>query len=340
MNEYKIGFACKYKSGSSSIKTIKEEESFFNTKTTTAKWLNNQSVDIAEERLFSIINYNLESLNRINKYIKTLPKELQMFRISSDILPFYTHKKWKYFYQKKEIQELLISRFADIGRSFRNNNIRVSMHPGQFCVLASENPNVVENSIEELEYHMDMIRMMGYGERFQDFKCNIHISGKKGVEGILSIKERLSSTAHNCLTFENEEWTYGLYDCLLLSKYFPIVLDVHHFWIKEEYYIDIKSEDVSRVIDSWRGVRPTMHYSQSHENILPYLNNTDSFLDIKLLLENKEISKRKLSAHSEMMWNDYTNQYILNFLDYFDIMFEAKHKNLSTIEFYNKYLKK
>src|SRR3546814_16781723 len=81
------------------------------------------------------------------------------------------------------------------------------MHPGQYCVLGSDKPQVVENSLAEFEYHADMIRMMGYGRRFQDFKCNLHIAGRLGAEGVRAVWPRLSSEARPCITFENDENT-------------------------------------------------------------------------------------------------------------------------------------
>ena len=57
-----------------------------------------------------------------------------------------------------------------------NLDVRISFHPGQFCVLASDKPDVVERSIDEFEYHVNMARWMGYGKEFQDMKINIHIS--------------------------------------------------------------------------------------------------------------------------------------------------------------------
>ncbi len=179
----KIGFACKYMHEDRSLdkKEIQLIEKEYNTKTTTLKWIKSVDSKTVEEKLFSIISHNLESQIKMLLYIKSLPKELHMFRISSDLLPLYTHSSCKWFYKQRYIQEFLEKKFSEIGNLAKKENIRLSMHPGQFCVLASSNENIVENSIEEFEYHADMIRMMGYGKKFQDFKCNIHISVHKSL---------------------------------------------------------------------------------------------------------------------------------------------------------------
>jgi len=46
---------------------------------------------------------------------------------------------------------------------------------------------------------------MGYGKDWQDFKCNIHISGRKGSVGIKDVLPRLSTEARNCIAIENDE---------------------------------------------------------------------------------------------------------------------------------------
>ena len=38
------------------------------------------------------------------------------------------------------------------------------------------------------------------------------------------------------------------------------------------------------------------------------------------------------------MWNHWTNRYALQFLERFDIMFEAQHKNQATLAFYQGYM--
>jgi UV damage endonuclease UvdE len=261
----KIGFACKYKSKIKDKKISKEEEQHYNTKSTTLRHLKTLSKEESDFKMDFIIKHNLESTFRLLEYVKKLPKELQMLRLTSDLLPFYTHKDLENFYKDKTVKNTIETGLLKIGDFARKENIRLSFHPGQFCVLASDTKEIIERSIEEFEYHTEMAKMMGYAKKFQDLKCNIHISGKGGVEEFRKTFKKLSPESRNIITVENAEYKYGLDDCLKVSDLCPIVLDVHHFWIMEEYYIDNKDPRIKKVLDSWRGVRPTMHYSQSRE---------------------------------------------------------------------------
>lgn len=114
---YKIGFACKYKhyeDSNLSKKKIEEIERQYNTKTTTLRWLSTKSKEEQIEKLSMIVQHNLQTLHNLQKYVMTLPENLHMFRISSDILPFYTHKDVKYFYQIKEIKNINNKRIKNI----------------------------------------------------------------------------------------------------------------------------------------------------------------------------------------------------------------------------------
>jgi UV DNA damage repair endonuclease len=206
------------------------------------------------------------------------------------------------------------------------------MHPGQFCVLASDREEVVKKSIEEFEYHVDIARWMGYGKSFQDFKINVHISGRQGPEGIKNVLGKLSPEARNTITIENEENAWGLDSCLELEKHVPLVLDIHHHWCNSNgEYISANDDRVKRVIDSWRGVRPTCHYSVSREEHLPE-HRTDIKPDFTSLCE-QGLNKQKLRAHSDYMWNTAVNEWAGTFRENFDIMVEAKMKNLASIPF-------
>lgn len=333
----KIGFACKWIDFPHQTDGIspKDDAKKYNTGTTTISWLNRQKKDVAEQKLWDLMTQNIEATQKLVERVSDLDEPLRMVRLSSDILPAYTHGDWCYFYQRSDVRNYLETEFQRVGDIGRTKQVRLSMHPGQFTVLASDNSDTVKRSIEEFEYHADMARYMGFGKKFQDFKINVHISGRKGPEGIRQAYKKLSPEARNCITIENEEISYGLDDCLTISDIVPIVLDIHHHWIREGEYIQCNDKRVQKVIDSWRGVRPACHYSVSREDILQgHCPNT--LPDHKTLLESGH-KKQKLRAHSDFYWNKEVNNWAISFLDQFDIMCESKGKNLASMELYKQW---
>ncbi len=335
---YRIGFACKYKHENKenlSDKEVLAIESSFNVKTTTIRYISSLSEKEQLTKINTIVEHNLLSLRKLLDYVSTLPKELNMLRISSDLLPLYTHEDYKKYYKNKSLKKLIEKELYEIGKLAKKNNTRLSMHPDQFCVLGSEKEHVVNNSIKEFEYHADLIRMMDYGNKFQDFKCNIHISGALGVAGMINSMKKLSKEALNTITIENDEKKFGLNECLELSEYCPIVLDIHHYWCREGERISVDDERIDLILQSWRDVRPTMHYSQSKEYFKELGQSENEHFDFNYLKE-KNGNKKDLYAHSDMLWNNKTNEYAKDFLNKFDIMVEAKNKNLASIDFFKK----
>ena len=333
----KIGFACKWIDHPHQVDGIKPKDDCkkYNTGATTVAWLNRQSKDVAEQKLWDLMVQNIESARLLVERVGEQDEPLRMVRLSSDILPVYTESNWSYFWRRLDVVDYCTRHFKLIGDSARRSGTRLSFHPGQFTVLASDNPDIVQRSIEEFEYHADMARYMGYGKKFQDFKINVHIAGRAGPEGIRQAYKRLSPEARNCITIENEENAWGLDDCLSISDIVPIVLDIHHHWVREGEYIDCQDSRVKQVQASWRGVRPAMHYSISREDILTG-HDTNILPDYKALLESGH-KKAKLRAHSNFYWNKEVNNWAISFLDQFDIMCESKGKNLASMELYKQW---
>ena len=334
----RIGFACKYMhpDQTQKKKVLEEIQRPLNTRSTTVQWLNRQTRDVAEERLWDIMVHNIQSYYNLIEYVGSLPHELRMVRLGSDVLPVYTQLDWSYYWKLPAVVAYCEKHFARVGELARQLDVRLSMHPGQFTVLASDNDDIVDRSIEEFEYHTDVIRYMGYGQSFQDFKCNVHISGRKGPAGIKAALKRLSPEARNTITIENDENKWGLEHSLELVDHCALVLDVHHFWCREGEYIQPTDDRFARVIDSWRGVRPAIHYSYSRNEHLPEGYAHDTMPDMPALLESG-YKKSKLRAHSDYYPNNAVNDYALSFLPYADIMAESKAKNLASIELYKYY---
>lgn len=331
----RIGFACKYlhPNQDQPKKLLEELQRPLTEKCTTVAWLNRQTRDVAEQRLWDIMEHNAAAAKRLVEYVGSLPPELRMVRLGSNQLPCATHPDWKHFWARLDVVAYCEKHYGAVGDTARALDVRLSMHPGQFVVLASDNPEIVERSIEEFEYHADLIRYMGYGKTFQDFKCNVHISGRQGPAGIRSALSRLSPEARRTITIENDENSWGLDASLELAGDLALVLDIHHHWVKTGEYIQPTDDRYLRVIDSWQGVRPAMHYSLSRED---YLVNHDPDVrpDYHALLESG-YKKGKLRGHSDYMWNNACNEWALEFLEFSDIMVEAKMKNLASIELYN-----
>lgn len=330
----RIGFACKWIDGPSQIDGIKQKDDCkqYNTGSTTVAWLNRQTREVAEQRLWDLMVGNIESIRKLVEKVGTLDDCFRMVRLSSDILPVYTEPTWGYFWQKNDVRAYAEKHFLSVGDLARSRNVRLSFHPGQFTVLASDSPDIVNRSIEEFEYHTDMARWMGYGREFQDFKINVHIAGRQGPAGIKAVLKRLSPEARNCITIENDEISWGLDASLELEKDLALVLDIHHHWINTGEYIEANDDRIKRVIDSWRGVRPVIHYSVSREDVLVNHDaGTRPALE-SLLLEGYK--KAKLRAHSNFYWNDAVNQWALTHSEWADIMCESKAKNLASFALY------
>ena len=328
----RIGFACKYMHHDQTLPTklLEEKQRHLSERSTTITWLNNQKRDVAEERLWEIMAHNFQAAYNLVKYVGGLPDELRMVRLGSNQLPAYTESDWSYFWRKPDVRQVAERGYAKVGDLARSLDVRMSMHPGQFTVLASDNDDIVNRSIEEFEYHCDLIRWMGFGQTWQDFKCNVHISGRRGPAGIIDALKRLSPEARNSITIENDENSWGIDASLELEKHVALVLDLHHHWCHSEgEYIEPDDSRVTRIIDSWRGVRPVLHYSVSREEYL-YLHFNGCKPDYTSLLASGH-KKAKLRAHSDYYWNTAVNEWALKFWDDFDIMCESKMKNLASI---------
>jgi len=335
----RIGFACKWIDGPSQINgiNVKDDCKKYNTGSTTVAWLNRQTKDVATERLWSLMEQNIESCRLLVERVGALDENLRMVRLSSDILPVYTEPTWSWFWRTPDVRAYCERAFRTVGDLARKNNVRLSFHPGQFTVLASDSPDIVNRSIEEFEYHVDMVRWMGYGQTFQDFKINVHISGRQGPAGIRSALARMTPEARNTLTIENDEMTWGIDSSIELVNDCALVMDIHHHWIKTGEYIEPTDDRVKRIIDSWRGVRPTLHYSVSREDVI-IGHATDTFPSLDALIESGH-KKAKLRAHSNFYWNTAVNEWALSFRDNFDIMCESKAKNLASFALYEQSLK-
>jgi UV DNA damage endonuclease len=338
----RIGFCCKWINETDEVagQKVNALDRDLNGRSTTMRWLKEHPVE-AEQKQWDIMNHNAAAAVKIIERVATLPPGRRMVRLGSEMLQGYTEPNWVSWWQQQEIQDHLAKIMAPVGEAARKLDVKISFHPGQFCVLASDNPDIVRRSIAEFEYHADLARWMGFGHSFQDgCKINVHISGRQGPQGVIAALSKLSPEARNLITIENDEMSHGLDQSLLLEKHLALVLDVHHHLIRDEEYIDPQDDRVKRVIDSWRGIRPSMHYSYFRDTALAQAGVAPADMHNQMHNVTELVAngarKQKLRAHSDFYPNHATNEWALGFSENFDIQCEAKGKNLASDQIYQQ----
>ncbi|WP_262028392.1 UV damage endonuclease UvsE [Microvirga sp. Mcv34] len=328
MQNSRFGFCCKYIPEDGDAQTARA----MNTSTVTMTYLGRLDPASAYDKISAVVSHNLEAFRLQIAHVATRPKIERLHRLSSDLLPGYTHASCREIYRDPDLRRLIETRLAAMGEFAREKDVRLSMHPGQFCVIASANPSAAANGLAEFEYHAEVMALMGYGEGWHPHGAHINIHGGAkalGAEGIRGGLAHLSRTARNLITLENDEVSFGLDDLLPLADDVPLVLDLHHHWIMSRgEYIEPDDTRIAQIIASWRGVRPVSHVSVSREDLLPD-PDMDTLPDFEALVA-AGIKPKDLRAHSDLMWNRAINDLVMRHLSWSDFEIEAKLKNIAS----------
>lgn len=258
-----------------------------------------------------LIILNLKDTLKVLDY--NIKNNIFIYRLSSDSFPWMSEYKFQDLPKFPAIQSYLTL----IGNKIKDNNIRVSYHPGPFNVLASENQSVVNKTIDELNKHSELMDLMGL-EQSTFYPINIHINttqptredaAKRFCEGF----NKLSDSCKKRLTIENDDKLsqYSvkmLYDTVHSVIGIPIVFDQHHFNYGPQ---DQSMEEALRLAHSTWSTRAMTHMSSP-----------------KTLEDNTG----KQTAHA-----DYIYEEIKTFGLDFDTEIEAKAKDLAVIRYRETY---
>ena len=249
--------------------------------------------------LISILKWNVEN-------------NIQLFRVSSDIFPWVSHYNIEDLPQYKQIIEVLSS----TGDYIKENNLRITSHPGPFNVLVSPNESVVKNTINDLNTHGILFDFLGL-ERSPYNKINIHCNGvygdkKSAMDRFCDNFNLLPESVKTRLSIENDDKStmYSVKDLMYIHEKLgiPIVFDYHHHKFCTGGLTE--KEALTLAISTWpNNIKPIVHYSES-----------------KSLHESNV--KIKAQAHS-----DYINNLPDTYGYDVDIMVEAKAKELSISPF-------
>lgn len=334
----RLGFCCKFILNETpglhkTLKAARDAALAMNQTTATMSYLGRLAPAERRQKLEAIVSHNLTALDRQVSWVAARPPLERLMRMASSLLPGFTHPVAQPIYAEASFRGAFERRFAEIGDAARVGGVRLSLHPGPFCVIASQNPAARTNGIEELEYHAEVMALLGYGSGWHPHGAhiNIHVGARDpGVAGFRASLPHLSETARNLLTVENDENHFGLETVLGLADAVPVVFDLHHHWVESRgAYIEPDDARIARIRDSWRGVRPVSHVSVSREALLP--GHGPDLPNFAALTEAGH-SWRDLAAHSDMMWNRGINDLVARHLAWTDFEVEAKSKNLASTQ--------
>ena len=151
------------------------------------------------------------------------------FRVNSQILPLKTHPDTGYDLKKLPGGPQIVSQFRKCRAFAKAAGLRTTFHPDQFVVLNSSRPDVVDQSIAELEYQAEVAQWIGADV------VNIHGGGAYGdkqtaLRTLAKTFARLSKQARRLVTLENDDKIFTPADLLPFCQEhgIPFVYDVHH----------------------------------------------------------------------------------------------------------------
>jgi len=206
---------------------------------------------------------NLTDCKKILEY--NISKDIYVYRLSSDMFPCIG------FYKIKDLPkyDLIKSKMIDLGNYIKSNNIRVSFHPSHFNIIASENPDVVSRSIDELDKHAELMDMMEL-EQSTYYPINIHIGTTKPNTTIAAQRfcdsfSLLSDSCKSRLTVENDDSPnqYSvkmLYDMVYKVIGIPIVFDSFHHSFHPDGLNNEQALSIS--VSTWK-TKSLCHHSSS-----------------------------------------------------------------------------
>jgi UV DNA damage endonuclease len=246
-SNFRLGYAC--------ICTELRKNDIFASRTVRLSTLKTKGVDYVKKLALQ----NLTDLLTILIWNKE--HDIHFMRLSSEMFPFASHLEHGYSLDFAD------TKLKEIGKYARDNNMRLTMHPGQYDVLSSPNEKVILNTISDLVHHCDILDRMEMGP---DSVMIIHGGGvyndkNQSLKRLEENFKRLPPNVQNRVVLENCEMAYCVEDLLNISEslQIPIVLDFHHDDIHQssqpiEYYFD-------RVFAVWhkKGIKPKVHVSNS-----------------------------------------------------------------------------
>ena len=214
-------------------------------------------------------------------------ENFKLYRFSSQLIPLANHPKGQIWDYRKELAD----QFKKITKIIKDNDFKVSVHPGQYTVINTKGKNKFRNAVRDLVYHDQVLTAMGLD---QNAVMVVHVGGVYGdkstsLKRFIKNFKKLPSSVQNRIVIENDDTSYSISDVLNLCHKLnrPMVLDVHHHQCYNQG--EKLSEYLPEIFSTWKNLDrpPKVHFSspkskkhpKSHADYID-ANQFLNFLDI------------------------------------------------------------
>lgn len=265
----------------------------------------------APGRLAATVGWNLDCLERILEFNRA--HGLLFFRITSDLVPFASHPVCTFPWEKE-----FAGRFSALGKFIRRNGMRISMHPDQFTLINSPDPEIFSRSAAELSYHARVLDLLGLA---RTARIQVHVGGvyndkPAAIDRFCLRFERLEEAVRRRLTVENDDRLFTVADCLGISRRtgVPVLFDSFHHQLHNRG--EGAAQALGRAAATWKkgDGRPMVDYSSQKkgERAGRHAESIDlkdfarflaaaGDLDFDIMLEIKDKEKSALRARRHLV---------------------------------------
>jgi UV DNA damage endonuclease len=258
------------------------------------------------------LRQSIENLFGVLDYLREV--DIRVFRLPSNFIPYGTHPDHPRLHWRQQIREAE----AEIGllrERLREQPVRLSFHPGQYTVLNSPRPEVVKSSLEELRWSARILDLL---RQPPEARVLVHVGGVYNDRPAARARmerqlERLPDYIRRRLALENDDRLWNARETAELCQGAGIVqiFDLHHHACHSGGEAWLPA--LRRALETWDGLRPKIHLSS------PRLQEP-----------------LRIRAHADYIdpwtWSRFCSAVEAMSLPEFDVMLEAKAKDLALLE--------
>jgi UV DNA damage endonuclease len=280
------------------------------------------------------LSVSLGYIRDIFKYLAN--RSIRMYRLSSDLAPYVTHPDMPQFHgQIDECRDEL----RELGKEARRLDLRLSFHPSQFVIINTPDPELLRKSVADLLAQYEMLDAMELGP---EAVVVIHAGGaygdiESGIMRWIEAWQGLPEPVRRRLVLENDDLRYSAASVLRIHEAVGVrlVFDVQHFWCLNPEGLELKPT-VKRFVSTWPAtVQPKLHFSSPRTEMR------------EVQRKNRKTGKKE-NVLLPPLWTGHADfNHPFEFISFmrlmhdlhFDVMLEAKAKDLALIRLRNDLLR-